>query len=68
MASVIGIDAPTVKDAANVVIPEAAAKISMRVPPGADSEHEIGLLIDHLKNVAPWGVQVEVERVRVGFP
>ena len=29
-ASVIGIDAPTVKDAANVVIPEAAAKISMR--------------------------------------
>jgi acetylornithine deacetylase/succinyl-diaminopimelate desuccinylase-like protein len=68
MASVIGIDAPTVKDAANVVIPEAAAKISMRVPPGADSEHEVGLLIDHLKNVAPWGVHVEVERVRVGFP
>ena len=54
-ASVIGIDAPTVKDAANVVIPEAAAKISMRVPPGADSENEVGLLIEHLKNVGAVG-------------
>jgi acetylornithine deacetylase/succinyl-diaminopimelate desuccinylase-like protein len=67
-ASVIGIDAPTVKDAANVVLPEAAAKISMRVPPGADSEHELGLLMEHLKKVAPWGVEVEVEKVRVGYP
>ena len=67
-ASVIGIDAPTVKDAANVVLPEAAAKISMRVPPGADSEHELGLLTEHLKRVAPWGVEIEVERVRVGYP
>jgi cysteinylglycine-S-conjugate dipeptidase len=67
-ASVIGIDAPTVKDAANVVIPEAAAKISMRVPPGADSEHELGLLMKHLESVAPWGVEVEVVKVRVGSP
>jgi acetylornithine deacetylase/succinyl-diaminopimelate desuccinylase-like protein len=67
-ASVIGIDAPTVKDAANVVLPEAAAKISMRVPPGADSEHELGLLMQHLQDVAPWGVKVEVEKVRVGSP
>jgi acetylornithine deacetylase/succinyl-diaminopimelate desuccinylase-like protein len=67
-ASVIGIDAPTVKDAANVVLPEAAAKISMRVPPGANSEHELGLLMEHLKKVAPWGVEVEVEKVRVGYP
>ena len=67
-ASVIGIDAPSVKDAANVVIPEAAAKISMRIPPGADSEHEVGLLMEHLKKAAPWGVEVEVEKVRVGYP
>ncbi len=67
-ASVIGIDAPSVKDAANVVLPEAAAKISMRVPPGADSEHELGLLVEHLKGAAPWGVEVEVEKVRVGYP
>ena len=67
-ASVIGIDAPSVKDAANVVIPEAAAKISMRIPPGADSENEVGKLIEHLKKAAPWGVEVEVEKVRVGFP
>jgi acetylornithine deacetylase/succinyl-diaminopimelate desuccinylase-like protein len=65
---VIGIDAPSVEEASNVVIPEAAAKITMRIPPGADSEHEVGLLIEHLKKAAPWGVHVEVEKVRVGYP
>ena len=49
-------------------MPEAEAKISMRIPPGADSENEVGLLIEQLKNAAPWGVHVEVEKVRVGYP
>ena len=67
-ATVIGIDAPTVKDAANVLIPEATAKISMRIPPGADADREMRLLMDHLRAAAPWGVQVDVEPVKVGRP
>jgi acetylornithine deacetylase/succinyl-diaminopimelate desuccinylase-like protein len=34
--SVIGIDAPAVRDAANILIPVARARISMRIAPGAD--------------------------------
>ena len=35
-ATVIGIDAPSVDQASNVLIPQASAKVSMRVAPGAD--------------------------------
>jgi acetylornithine deacetylase/succinyl-diaminopimelate desuccinylase-like protein len=67
-ASVLGIDAPTVDKASNVVLPTARAKVSMRVPPGANSDHEVEVLMEHLRNAAPWGVEVEVEKVRVGQP
>jgi acetylornithine deacetylase/succinyl-diaminopimelate desuccinylase-like protein len=67
-ASVLGIDAPTVDKASNVVLPTARAKVSMRVPPGANSDEQVEILMDHLRKAAPWGVHVEVEKVRVGQP
>ena len=60
-ATVIGIDAPRSRRRPTSLIPEATAKMSMRIAPGADAEHELGLLVEHLRNVAPWGVHVEVE-------
>lgn len=67
-ATVIGIDAPTVADAANVLIPEARAKISLRIVPGADADRELAALVAHLEAVAPWHVQVSVEPVKAGWP
>jgi acetylornithine deacetylase/succinyl-diaminopimelate desuccinylase-like protein len=61
--TVIGIDAPTVRDAANILIPQARARISMRIAPGADPEHEVRLLADHLRAAAPWHVQAEISEV-----
>jgi acetylornithine deacetylase/succinyl-diaminopimelate desuccinylase-like protein len=58
--TVIGIDAPSVSDASNILIPRASAKISMRISPGADARRELHLLMDHLRAVAPWNVHVEV--------
>jgi cysteinylglycine-S-conjugate dipeptidase len=58
--TVIGIDAPAVRDAANILIPEARARISMRVAPGADPKRELRLLTDHLRAAAPWHVQLEI--------
>jgi acetylornithine deacetylase/succinyl-diaminopimelate desuccinylase-like protein len=66
--SVIGIDAPSVAEAANVLIPEATAKVSMRIAPGADADRELALLMDHLRAAAPWHVTVDVTRVKVGHP
>jgi acetylornithine deacetylase/succinyl-diaminopimelate desuccinylase-like protein len=58
--TVIGIDAPAVKDASNILIPRARARISMRVAPGSDPDHELQLLADHLRAHTPWHVQVEI--------
>jgi acetylornithine deacetylase/succinyl-diaminopimelate desuccinylase-like protein len=61
--TVTGIDAPPVREASNILIPHATAKISMRISPDADADHELQLLMDHLRAVAPWNVQVEVTKV-----
>jgi cysteinylglycine-S-conjugate dipeptidase len=58
--SVIGIDGPAVRDAANILIPEARARVSMRTAPGADTERELRLLADYLRSAAPWHVLVEI--------
>jgi acetylornithine deacetylase/succinyl-diaminopimelate desuccinylase-like protein len=61
-ASVIGIDAPSVGQAKNVLISRAAAAISMRIAPDADPDRELSLLMDHLRAAAPWNVQVTITR------
>jgi acetylornithine deacetylase/succinyl-diaminopimelate desuccinylase-like protein len=61
--SVIGIDAPSVQEASNILIPTATAAISMRIAPGASPDHELRLLMDHLRNAAPWNVQVNLHKV-----
>jgi acetylornithine deacetylase/succinyl-diaminopimelate desuccinylase-like protein len=66
--TVIGIDAPTVQAASNVLIPEATAKVSMRIVPGADAEHELSLLVAHLASAAPWHAEVEVTPLKAGWP
>ncbi len=61
--TVIGIDAPSIKTSANILIPRAAAKVSMRISPDADPRHELVVLMDHLRTVAPWNVHVDVKEV-----
>jgi acetylornithine deacetylase/succinyl-diaminopimelate desuccinylase-like protein len=58
--SVIGIDAPSVQDASNTLIPAARAKVSIRVAPGDDAAGALDALTAHLISRAPWGVQVTV--------
>jgi cysteinylglycine-S-conjugate dipeptidase len=62
----IGLDAPPVAGASNSLVPEASAKISLRLAPGSDPEASRQALVDHLRNSAPWGVQVEVTPGEVG--
>jgi acetylornithine deacetylase/succinyl-diaminopimelate desuccinylase-like protein len=61
--TVIGIDAPAVRDASNILIPQARARISLRIAPGADPRREVGLLTAHLKAHAPWHARVEISEV-----
>ncbi|MFZ0005966.1 MAG: M20/M25/M40 family metallo-hydrolase [Methanoregula sp.] len=61
--TVIGIDAPSIQKSANILIPGAAAKISMRIAPNADAGHELQILMDHLYAAVPWNVHIDVKEV-----
>ncbi|MGG5257637.1 dipeptidase [Phycicoccus avicenniae] len=56
----IGIDAPSVAESSNTLVPSASAKVSMRIAPDEDDMEAFALLKTHLEEHAPWGAQVEV--------
>ncbi|WP_068433875.1 dipeptidase [Piscicoccus intestinalis] len=58
--TVIGIDAPSVDEAANLLTPVCRAKLSMRIAPEEDPQHAVEVLTEHLRAHAPWGAHVEV--------
>jgi len=62
----IGIDAPSVATSSNTLVPQAAAKISMRIAPDEDPKEGYRLLADHLLANIPWGVRVDVHLDEAG--
>jgi acetylornithine deacetylase/succinyl-diaminopimelate desuccinylase-like protein len=59
--SVLGLDAPAVEGAGNIVIPHARAKVAVRVPPGADPVRSMTAVERHIRAHVPWGAQVEID-------
>ncbi len=66
--SVLGIDAPTVDDAPNALVPMARAKLSVRLAPGDDTAAAMVALRAHLAKYRPWGAAVTVEPAGAGAP
>ncbi|WP_035855323.1 M20/M25/M40 family metallo-hydrolase [Cryptosporangium arvum] len=58
--SVLGVDAPTVAAASNVLLPRARAVVSARLAPGEDASAARELLTEHLRAHVPWGAHVEI--------
>jgi acetylornithine deacetylase/succinyl-diaminopimelate desuccinylase-like protein len=58
--AVLGIDAPSVAQASNVLLPRARAAVSLRLAPGDDPARAQRSLADHLRTHAPWGARVSV--------
>jgi acetylornithine deacetylase/succinyl-diaminopimelate desuccinylase-like protein len=56
---VLAIDAPSVSEAVNLVIPKAKAKISLRLPPTEDPEHAMKMLEEHVMKNVPWNASVK---------
>ncbi len=67
-ATVLGIDAPPVIGSSSAVQASAAARVSLRLPPGVTGQQAQDALVDHLAKRVPWGLQCEIERVAVGDP
>lgn len=64
----IGVDMTSIAKSSNVLVPEARAKLSMRIVPGSDPVKELDALVAHLEEHAPWGAEVEVERTKEAPP
>jgi acetylornithine deacetylase/succinyl-diaminopimelate desuccinylase-like protein len=63
-----GIDAPSVKDASNTLIPSVRVRVSARVAPGQRAEEAYEAIMDHLRAHAPFGAQLEVDGLDLGQP
>jgi len=66
--TVLGIDCPPVAGSSGAIQPEVRARISLRIPPGADANAAQDALIDHLRAVAPWHVRLDFMREFAGGP
>jgi len=61
-------DAPAVDAAANMLVPAARAKVSLRGAPGDDAARACAALAAHLETHAPWGARVTVAPARTIAP
>jgi acetylornithine deacetylase/succinyl-diaminopimelate desuccinylase-like protein len=66
--TVLGIDIPPVAGSSASIQASAAARVSLRVPPGESAQASQEALIAHLEKRVPWGLGCEIERVTVGEP
>jgi acetylornithine deacetylase/succinyl-diaminopimelate desuccinylase-like protein len=66
--AVLGIDAPPTAGAAHKLVPAAAAKISVRLAPGDDTQRALRAVEEHLRRRAPWGAEVTIRPVRESSP
>lgn len=58
--SVIAIEAVPLSEAINQLVPEAHAKVSMRIAPGQDPADAFEALKAHIERSVPWGAEVTV--------
>ena len=59
--TVIGIDAPSVDGAVNAVSPYARAVLNVRVHPEQDAVEAQAAVIEHLRAVRPFGIEIDVQ-------
>lgn len=67
-ATVVGIDVPPVIGSSSAIQASAAARVSLRLPPGVKGQDAQDALVKHLESRVPWGLHVEIDRVAVGDP
>jgi acetylornithine deacetylase/succinyl-diaminopimelate desuccinylase-like protein len=66
--TITGIDAPSVKNASNTLIPSVTVRLSARVAPGQKAADAFAALEAHLRANAPFGAQVDISDVDQGNP
>lgn len=66
--SLTGIDAPSIANASNTLIPSVLVRISARVAPGQDADEASAAIQQHLLAHAPYGAKITFEDIDNGQP
>ncbi len=66
--TITGIDAPTVKNASNTLIPSVRVRVSARVAPGQNARQYFEVLEAHIRDNIPHGAKVEIADLDLGQP
>jgi cysteinylglycine-S-conjugate dipeptidase len=66
--TVLGIDAPPMVGSTAAIQASAAARISVRIPPGTESQAAQDALVEHLLRRVPWNLRCTIERWAAGNP
>ena len=66
--TVTGIDAPTVENASNTLVPEVTVKVSTRIAPGQTAEDAFRAIEAHIERNRPFGAHTRVWDVDRGDP
>ena len=64
--TVTGIDAPSVANASNTLLPQVAVRISSRIAPGQKASDAFDAIEKHLRDNAPFGAAIEISDVDLG--
>jgi acetylornithine deacetylase/succinyl-diaminopimelate desuccinylase-like protein len=64
--TVTGIDAPSVANASNTLLPQVAVRLSARIAPGQAAEDAFAALERHVRENAPFGATIEITDVDLG--
>jgi len=66
--TITGIDAPTVINASNTLIPSVTVKLSARIAPGQTADEAYVALEKHLRENAPFGAHIDISDIDRGNP
>jgi acetylornithine deacetylase/succinyl-diaminopimelate desuccinylase-like protein len=66
--TITGIDAPSVANASNTLLPSVSVRLSARVAPGQPAAEAFAALERHLRAHAPFGAHVDISDVDLGDP
>ncbi len=66
--TITGIDAPSVRDASNTLLPSVTVVVSVRVAPGQRARDAFAAVERHLRAHAPFGAHLEFSSVSLGDP
>ena len=67
-ATITGVDAPSVADASNTILPTVRFRLSTRIAPGQSAADAFAAIERHLHAHAPFGARVEITDADLGDP